>query len=420
MMFTINGWLALVAVLLLPLSGIIGSIAVKKSQKYFVDNQEILGKINSHVEEIYSGHNVIRAFGAGKKAEEKFVGYNDGLYEASWKSQSISGVINPAFTFLANAGYVIIAVLGAFFTVRGEMTPGEVFAFIQYIRLYSAPIGQITQISGIIQSTTAAAERVFAFLEEADAEQRLESQKLSVKDAGVVFENVSFSYDGRQTVLNDFSVNVKNGERIAIVGHTGAGKSTVIKLLMKYYSPTEGRILIGGRDIAGMDTDGFRKNVSLVMQDSWLFNDTVKENIRYGNMSADDEAVKQAAKNADAHDFIIKMPDGYDTVINENTTNLSKGQKQLLCIARAILSESKIVILDEATSSLDINTEKTVQGAMEKLLRHKTCFIIAHRLSTILKCDRIIVMAEGRIAEIGSHDQLVKAGGVYAGMYNKQ
>ncbi len=421
MMFSINWIMTLVSLLILPISlGIITRI-IKKSQKYFKAQQEYLGHVNGQVEEIYGGHNVVKAFNSEKKVTEEFQKANEVLYGSAWKSQFLSGMMMPIMNFVSNLGYVAVAVLGGVFSIQGIITVGNIQSFIQYNKMFTQPIQQIAQVSNLFQSTAAAAERVFEFLDEAEEDQTAENPvSIEGRTSNVEFRHVNFGYLSNKTIINDFSAYVKAGQKVAIVGPTGAGKTTMVKLLMRFYDVSGGAILVGGDDIRRFNRDELRQMFGMVLQDTWLFNGTIMENIRYGRLDATDEEVIAAAKAAHVHHFIKTLPDGYNMVLNEEGTNVSQGQKQLLTIARAILADPKILILDEATSSVDTRTEIRIQKAMDNLMKGRTSFIIAHRLSTIRDADLILVMKDGDIVEQGTHEKLLLKNGFYAELYNSQ
>ncbi|MSU01186.1 ABC transporter ATP-binding protein [Tissierella pigra] len=421
MMLSISWQMTILAILILPLSmGLVMTI-VKRSQKYFKAQQETLGKVNGHIEEIYGGHNIMKAFNAEEEAVEEFTKINGELYNSAWKSQFLSGMMMPIMNFIGNIGYVAVSILGGWFAVRKTIEVGDILSFIQYIRNFTQPIAQVAQISNVLQSTVAAAERVFVFLdEEEEVKESTTPVKLEEVEGRVTFENVKFGYNEDKIVINDFSQNIKPGQKVAIVGPTGAGKTTIVKLLMRFYDLNEGKILIDGNDINDFTREDLRNNFGMVLQDTWLFSGTIMENIKYGRLDATDAEVIEASKSAHAHRFIQTLPDGYNMVINEEANNISQGQKQLLTIARAILSDPKILILDEATSSVDTRTEVLIQKAMENLMEGRTSFIIAHRLSTIRDADLILVMKDGDIIEQGSHEELLKKNGFYAELYNSQ
>lgn len=423
MMLTISVKMTLIALLIIPISAIIVGIVVKHSQKYFHKQQEYLGHVNGQVEEIYGGHTVIKAFNRELKAVEDFDNANGELYSSGWKSQFFSGLMMPIMTFIGNAAYVAVAVFGAYLAFDGIITVGDIQSFIQYVKSFTQPIQQLAQVSSMIQSTAAAAERIFEFLDEQEEEQKAVNHApitVSQLEASVDFENVKFGYDPNKTIIKDFSAKVKQGQKIAIVGPTGAGKTTMVKLLMRFYDINGGTIRIGGYNVNDFDRGELREAFGMVLQDTWLFNGTIMENIRYGRLDATDEEVIEAAKAAHVHNFIQTLPGGYQMELNEEASNVSQGQKQLLTIARAILADNKILILDEATSSVDTRTEIRIQKAMDNLMRGRTSFIIAHRLSTIRDADLILVMKDGDIIEQGNHRQLMQQGGFYCELYNSQ
>ena len=421
MMLSISVTMTIVSLVVIPLALIMIMLVVKKSQKYFRAQQEYLGHTNGHIEEMYSGHNIMKAFNGEEKAIEEFDKLSDTLYNTAWKSQFLSGMMMPIMTFIGNLGYVIVAIMGGFLAIRNKIQVGDILAFIQYVRSFMQPIAQTAQIANVMQQTAAAAERVFEFLEE---EEVVEDVKNPISTEGVKgaveFENVRFGYNEDKIIINDFSINIKPGQKVAIVGPTGAGKTTIVKLLMRFYELNSGRILIDGHDYRDFTRNELRKIFGMVLQDTWLFNGSIMENIRYGSLDASNEEVIEAAKLAHAHHFIKTLADGYNMEINEEANNISQGQKQLLTIARAILSDPKILILDEATSSVDTRTEVLIQQAMENLMAGRTSFIIAHRLSTIKNADVILVMKDGDIVEQGSHEELLKAKGFYSELYNSQ
>lgn len=421
MMLSISWQMTIVAVLILPISMFLVTAVVKRSQRYFKIQQESLGQVNGHIEEVYGGHNIMKAFNAEEEAINKFREINTELYDSAWKAQFLSGMMHPIMSFIGNLGYVIVSILGGWLTIRRTIEVGDILSFIQYIRSFNQPIVQVAQISNILQSTIAAAERVFEFLEE---EEEIEESKTPVKlkevKGRVTFENVRFGYDKDKIIIKNFSGDIKPGQKVAIVGPTGAGKTTIVKLLMRFYDLDKGRILIDGHDIKDFTRRDLRDNFGMVLQDTWLFSGTIMENIRYGRLDAKDEEVIKAAKDAYAHRFIQTLPDGYNMVINEEADNISQGQKQLLTIARAILSDPKILILDEATSSVDTRTEVLIQRGMKNLMEGRTAFIIAHRLSTIRDADLILVMNDGDIVEQGSHEGLLEKRGFYWELYNSQ
>ena len=421
MMLSISPLMTLIALVILPISGGLIGFVVKHSQKYFVEQQSCLGEINGQVEETYSGHMVIRAFNREEAVEETFSRTNDRLYESAWKSQFISGLMQPIMTFVGNLGYVAVAVLGSVLAVNGTIEVGDIQAFIQYVKNFTQPITQIAQVSNMLQSAAAAAERVFEFLDEEEEEQTVEHPVSMDQLTGAVsFEHVRFGYTPDKIVIQDFSCEVKPGQMVAIVGPTGAGKTTMVKLLMHFYDVNSGRICLDGHDIRNFNRGQLREMFGMVLQDTWLFQGTIMENIRYGRLDATDEEVIAAAKAAHADHFIRTLPGGYQMELNEDATNVSQGQKQLLTIARAILADNPILILDEATSSVDTRTEIQIQKAINNLMKGRTSFVIAHRLSTIRDADVILVMKDGDIAEQGTHEELLAKGGFYAQLYNSQ
>lgn len=421
MMLSISGTMTLAAIIVVPLSGILISFVVKKSQKYFKEQQSYLGHVNGHVEEIYSGHTIVKAFNGEEKSVEEFNELNDTLYSSAWKSQFLSGMMMPIMTFIGNIGYVIVTILGGYLVIKNSIKVGDIQSFIQYIRSFNQPIAQAAQIANVLQSTAAAAERVFEFLEEKE-EADLATSPIDVEElkGEVTFKNVHFGYNEDKIIINDFSSKVKPGQRIAIVGPTGAGKTTIVKLLMRFYELNSGEILVDNYNINEFKRSDLRKAFGMVLQDTWLFNGSIMENIRYGNLNASDEEVINAAKAAHVHHFVKTLPDGYNMELNEDASNVSQGQKQLLTIARAILADPKILILDEATSSVDTRTEVLIQKAMDNLMKGRTSFIIAHRLSTIKDADLILVMKDGDIVEQGNHNELLNKDGFYANLYNSQ
>jgi len=422
MMLSINVLMTVVALLIIPLSFSVVALIIGKSQKFFIQQQEYLGHVNGHVEEVYGGHVVIKAFNAEKKSIEKFNGLNDKLYEAAWKSQFLTGVMMPLMNIIGNLGYVVVTVMGSYLTIKGAIEVGDIQAFVQYIRSFTQPLAQIANISNLLQQTAACAERVFELLEEVEEVPDTQNPKIKLDSikGDVEFRNVKFGYRPDKVVINNFSAKIKAGQKIAIVGPTGAGKTTIVKLLMRFYDVNDGAILIDGHDIREFRREDLRSLFGMVLQDTWLYNGTIKDNIRYGKPDATDEEVIRAAKLAHVDHFIRTLPQGYDTVLNEETTNISQGQKQLLTIARAILKDPKILILDEATSSVDTLTEIQIQKAMDNLMKGRTSFIIAHRLSTIRNADLILVMDHGDIVEQGTHKELLQKGGFYAQLYYSQ
>ena len=421
MMLSISVTMTLVSLVVIPLSLIMMTFVVKKSQKHFRAQQEFLGHTNGHIEEIYSGHNIMKAFNGEDKAIEEFDKLSDTLYNSAWKSQFLSGMMMPIMTFIGNLGYVIVAIMGGFLAIRNKIQVGDILAFIQYVRSFMQPIAQTAQIANVMQQTAAAAERVFEFLEEEEVVEDVKDP-ISIEgiEGAVEFEHVRFGYNEDKIIINDFSINIKPGQKVAIVGPTGAGKTTIVKLLMRFYELNSGNILIDGHNYRDFTRNELRKMFGMVLQDTWLFNGSIMENIRYGRLDASDEEVIEAAKLAHADHFIKTLADGYNMEINEEADNISQGQKQLLTIARAILSNPKILILDEATSSVDTRTEVLIQQAMENLMEGRTSFIIAHRLSTIKNADVILVMKDGDIVEQGSHEELLKSKGFYSELYNSQ
>ncbi|ADQ47194.1 ABC transporter related protein [Caldicellulosiruptor kronotskyensis 2002] len=422
MMLSINVLMTLVALLIIPISFSVVALIIGKSQKFFMQQQEYLGHVNGHIEEAYGGHVVIKAFNAEKKTIEKFNFFNNKLYDAAWKSQFLTGVMMPLMNIIGNLGYVVVTVLGSYLTIKGTIEIGDIQAFVQYIRSFTQPIAQIANISNILQQTAACSERVFEFLEEEEEVPDTPNPQIELDSikGDVEFRNVKFGYKPDKVVINNFSAKIKAGQKIAIVGPTGAGKTTIVKLLMRYYDVNDGAILIDGHDIREFKREDLRSLFGMVLQDTWLYNGTIKDNIRYGKPDATDDEVIRAAKLAHADHFIRTLPQGYDTVLNEETTNISQGQKQLLTIARAILKDPKILILDEATSSVDTLTELQIQKAMDNLMKGRTSFIIAHRLSTIRNADLILVMDHGDIVEQGTHKELLQKGGFYAQLYYSQ
>ncbi|WPC40460.1 ABC transporter ATP-binding protein [Clostridium sp. JS66] len=421
MMLTISWQLTLVALVMIPISFLLIMFIVKNSQKFFKQQQDYLGNVNGHIEEMYSGHLVMKAFNGEKKSVEKFDKLNSRLFSSAWKSQFLTSIMMPLMNFVGNLGYVGVCILGGYLAAKGSISVGDIQAFIQYVRQFTQPISQIANISNILQQTAASAERVFEFLAE-EEEVSETSNPVNPKnvDGSVEFKNVHFGYKPKTTVINDFSVKVREGQRVAIVGPTGAGKTTMIKLLMRFYDVTKGAILIDGHDIRNFTREGLRSMFGMVLQDTWLYNGTIMENIRYGKLNANDEEVKKAARAAHVDSFVHTLPDGYNMVLNEEASNVSQGQKQLLTIARAILSDPKVLILDEATSSVDTRTEVQIQKAMNNLMKNRTSFIIAHRLSTIRDADLILVMKHGDIVEQGTHEKLLETEGFYASLYNSQ
>ncbi|MEG1416846.1 MAG: ABC transporter ATP-binding protein, partial [Clostridium sp.] len=421
MMISISIPMTIAAILVLPLSAICIMFIIKRSQKYFKSQQEYLGHINGQVEEVYGGHNVVKAFNGEEDTIKEFNKLNDTLYSSAWKSQFLSGMMMPLMNFIGNLGYVVVSILGGFLAINGTIKVGDIQSFIQYVRSFNQPIAQVAQVANLMQSTAAAAERVFEFLNEEEEEQ-LAKNPVSPNELmpRVEFDHVSFGYKEGETIIKDFSANIKSGQKVAIVGPTGAGKTTIIKLLMRFYDVNSGSILIDGHNIKDFNREDLRSLFGMVLQDTWLFNGSIMENIRYGRLTASDEEVIKAAKAAYVDGFVRTLPDGYKMELNEEASNVSQGQKQLLTIARAILADPKILILDEATSSVDTRTEVLIQKAMDRLMEGRTSFVIAHRLSTIKDADLILVMKDGDIVESGTHDELLAKGGFYEGLYNSQ
>ena len=423
MMLSISPKMTLIALLILPVSLVLVMLVVRFSQKYFKAQQATLGVVNGQVEEVYSGHNIIKAFNREAAVLEDFNAANDKLFESAWKSQFLSGLMQPIMNFVGNLGYVAVAIVGSIFAANGIITIGDIQAFIQYVRNFTQPIQQLAQVSNMLQSMAAAAERVFEFLNEPEEDQLADPARRvdpACIDGQVTFDHVRFGYVPEKTIIHDFSCNVQPGQKVAIVGPTGAGKTTMVKLLMRFYDVDSGSITLNGHDIRDFDRSALREGFGMVLQDTWLFKGTIMENIRYGRLDATDEEVIAAAKAANADHFIRTLPGGYQMELNEDASNVSQGQKQLLTIARAILADNRILILDEATSSVDTRTEQRIQTAMDNLMRGRTSFVIAHRLSTIRDADLILVMRDGDIVEQGTHDQLIEAGGFYADLYNSQ
>ncbi len=421
MMLRISPLMTLIAVVILPISVTLISLVVKKSQKYFKQQQEYLGHINGQVEETYAGHTVIQAYNKEKDMVQQFQETNDTLYHSAWKSQFLSGLMQPIMMFVGNLGYAAVALSGGLLAIRGTITIGDIQAFIQYVKNFTQPMQQIAQVLNQVQSMAAASERVFEFLEEAEEVQTAEHPlELANVEGNVDFQHVSFGYQPEQCVIHDFSAKVKSGQKIAIVGPTGAGKTTMVKLLMRFYDVSGGAILLDGHDVRDFDRHKLRESFGMVLQDTWLFQGTIMENIRYGRLDATDEEVIAAAKAAHADSFIRQLPDGYQMELNEDASNVSQGQKQLLTIARAILADNRVMILDEATSSVDTRTEILIQKAMDHLMEGRTSFIIAHRLSTIRNADMILVMKDGDIIEQGTHEELLERNGFYADLYRSQ
>ena len=421
MMLSISPLMTLVALLILPVSMGLISMIVKRSQKYFMSQQEYLGHVNGQVEEIYGGHNIIKAFNKEENVIAAFKRDNDILYTSAWKSQFLSGMMMPIMQFVGNLGYVGEVILGGYLAMKGRIQVGDIQSFIQYVRSFTQPIQQVAQVANMLQSTAAASERVFEFLEEVEEDQTVEHPAcIDEMEGSVSFEHVHFGYNPDHTIINDFSVDVKPGQKVAIVGATGAGKTTIIKLLMRFYDVGSGSIKVDGHDVRDFNRDDLRKMFGMVLQDTWLFKGSIEDNIRYGRLDATHEEVVEAAKAARAHRFIQTLPGGYQMELNEEASNVSQGQKQLLTIARAMLADPKILILDEATSSVDTRTEIQIQKAMDQLMKGRTSFVIAHRLSTIRDADMILVMKDGDIVEQGNHEELLAQNGFYAELYNSQ
>ena len=434
MMLTISWQLTLIELLIIPLSILFITLIVKKSQKYFVGQQKYLGKVNGHVEEMYGGHVLVKAFNGEEQSAEQFETYNEKLYRSNWKSNFLSGLMMPITNFIGNLGYVAVCIAGGYFAANGMMTVGGIQAFIQYIRSFNQPIAQLSQISNVLQQTMAASERVFEFLDETEevpekenalsvfrGEEGLAGEgQVCVKNCTVEFDNVTFGYTPEKTIIHNFSAKIQPGQKVAIVGPTGAGKTTIVKLLMRFYDVNAGAIAIDGHDIRDFKRGELRSLFGMVLQDTWLFNGTILDNIRYGKLDADKDEVKRAAKAAQVDHFVNTLPGGYKMVLNEEAGNVSSGQKQLLTIARAILADPDILILDEATSNVDTSTEILIQKALDNLMKGRTSFIIAHRLSTIRNADLILVMKDGDIIEQGSHEELLAKGGFYKNLYNSQ
>ena len=423
MMLSISPQMTLIALLILPVSLVLVMVVVHFSQRFFKAQQATLGVVNGQVEEVYSGHNVIKAFNREQAVLEEFNTANDQLYASAWKSQFLSGLMMPIMNFVGNLGYVAVAIVGSIFAAAGIITIGDIQAFIQYVKNFTQPIQQLSQVSNMLQSMAAAAERVFEFLAEEEEDQTADPARradLAVIDGQVTFDHVRFGYTPEKTIIHNFSCQIHPGQKVAIVGPTGAGKTTMVKLLMRFYDVDSGSITLNGHNVRDFDRTALREGFGMVLQDTWLFKGTIMENIRYGRLDATDEEVIAAAKAAGADHFIRTLPGGYQMELNEDASNVSQGQKQLLTIARAILADNRILVLDEATSSVDTRTEQHIQEAMDRLMQGRTSFIIAHRLSTIRNADLILVMRDGDIVEQGTHDELMEAGGFYADLYNSQ
>ena len=421
MMLSISPLMTVIAILILPLSMCLISVIVKHSQRYFKDQQEYLGHINGQVEEVYSGHNIVKAFNKEEDIIKTFNDTNTILYQSAWKSQFFSGMMMPIMQFVGNLGYVAVSILGGYLAIRNTIQVGDIQSFIQYVRQFTQPIQQVAQVANMLQSTAAASERVFEFLDEEEEEQTVPNPVSTENLEGrVEFDHVHFGYNPDHIIIHDFNAKVEPGQKIAIVGPTGAGKTTMVKLLMRFYDVNSGSIKIDGHDLRDFNRGELRRMFGMVLQDTWLFNGTIEENIRYGRLTATHEEVVEAAKAAYVHRFVQTLPGGYDMVLNEEASNVSQGQKQLLTIARAILADPRILILDEATSSVDTRTEVRIQKAMDNLMKGRTSFIIAHRLSTIRDADMILVMKDGDIIEQGRHEELLARNGFYAELYNSQ
>ena len=421
MMLSISVTMTIISIIILPITALVVRFIVKKSQKYFKAQQDYLGHVNGQVEEVYSGHNIVKVFNGEEKAIEDFDKMNKELYHSGWKSQFMSGLMHPIMNFAGNVGYVGVAILGGYLAVQGRITVGNIQSFIQYNKQFTQPINQIVQISSMLQSMVAASERIFEFLEEEEEVQEIPNA-VSTKGlkGNVTFDHVKFGYNEDKIIIHDFNETVKDGQKVAIVGPTGAGKTTMVKLLMRFYDVNSGAILVDGHNVKDFNRGELRQMFGMVLQDTWLFGGTIKENIKYGKPDATDEEVIAAAKAAHVHHFIQTLPKGYDMVIDEESSNISQGQKQLLTIARVILTNPEILILDEATSSIDTRTEQQIQSAMDNLMKGRTSFIIAHRLSTIKNADVILVMNQGDVIEQGTHEELLAKGGFYANLYNSQ
>lgn len=420
MMLSINVEMTLIALLVIPLSLILVKVVVKRSQRYFRAQQKKLGEINGQIEETFSGQAIVRAFNKEDAAIAAFRETNEALYQSAWRSQFLSGLMMPVMSFVSNLGYVAVAIAGAVFAVQGRITVGDIQAFIQYVKNFTQPITQLAQVANVLQQMAAAAERIFEFLEAPEEASEQPKAKAADVSSDVEFDHVRFGYDPEHPVISDFSARVGEGQTVALVGPTGAGKTTMVKLLMRFYDVDSGAIRIGGHDAREFSREDVRSQFGMVLQDTWLYNATVRENIRYGRLDATDAEVEAAAKAAFADHFIRTLPEGYDTVINEDASNISQGQRQLLTIARAILADRRMLILDEATSSVDTRTEGRIQAAMDNLMRGRTSFVIAHRLSTIRNADLILVLQKGDIVEQGTHAELLAANGAYAKLYNSQ
>jgi len=421
MMFSISWLMTLGALIIIPLSLLVTGLIIRQSQKYFKQQQDYLGHVNGHVEEMFGGHIVMKAYNGEEKSVETFDKFNDTLYDSAWKSQFLSGMMLPIMNIIGNLGYVVVVIMGGWLAIKNAITVGDIQAFIQYVRSFTQPIAQLANISNVLQQTAAAAERVFEFL--AEPEEKADTAmpiRLETVEGHVEYQHVHFGYNPEKIIINDFGAEIRPGQRVALVGPTGAGKTTMVKLLMRFYDVNSGAILIDGHNIKDFTRQDLRKMFGMVLQDTWLYNGTIMENIRYGRLEATDAEVIAAAKAAHVHHFVRTLPDGYNMVLNEEVTNVSQGQKQLLTIARAILADPKMLILDEATSSVDTRTEVLIQKAMNNLMKDRTSFIIAHRLSTIRYADLILGMRDGEIVEQGTHEELLARSGFYAELYNSQ
>nr|WP_308551080.1 ABC transporter ATP-binding protein [uncultured Peptostreptococcus sp.] len=420
MMLSINFWMTLAALIVLPLTMLVLSLIIRKSQVFFKQQQKYLGDINGKIEETFSGQNIVRGYNGEKFEINEFDSINRYLYDTGWKSQFLSSIMMPIMNFVGNLGYVIVSILGGYMAINGKIAVGDIQAFIQYMRSFTQPLNQIAQIMNLLQSTAAAADRIFEFLDEDEIDLSKKDVLEKEVEGNISFDHVRFGYDSDNIIIEDFSLDVRAGQKIAIVGPTGAGKTTLVKLLMRFYKLNSGKISIDGVDIDTLDLENYRKNFAMVLQDTWLFSGTIMENLKYGKLDASDEEVYRATKAAHVDRFIMTQKQGYDTILTEDSKNISQGQKQLLTIARAILSNPKILILDEATSSVDTRTEVLIQQAMDNLIKDRTSFIIAHRLSTIRDADLILVLNEGDIVEQGSHEELLAKDGFYSSLYRSQ
>ncbi|MGN0302532.1 MAG: ABC transporter ATP-binding protein [Anaerotardibacter sp.] len=420
MMLSINVPMTIIALLTIPLALILTKVVVSHSQKYFKQQQSTLGEINTIVEETFSGHALVRAYNQEDAVIEKFVETNNKLYNVGWRAQFLSGLMQPVMAFVGNLGYVAVAISGAFFATQGIITVGDIQAFIQYVKNFTQPLTQLAQVANTFQQMAAAIERIFEFLDEPEESKEIEKVDASLINGEVLFKDVSFGYEEDKVIIHNFNAHVEKGQTVALVGPTGAGKTTIVKLLMRFYDVNSGSIMLGGEDIRNFTRGQVRDSFCMVLQDTWLFKGTIRENIRYGRLDATDEEIEQAAKDAFAHHFITTLPGGYDFCINEDASNISQGQRQLLTIARAILANHSMMILDEATSSVDTLTEERIQRALDRLMENKTSFVIAHRLSTVRNADLILVIKDGDIVEQGNHQELLSKNGFYAELYNSQ